>query len=209
MALNSGQAMPVLTKPKIGEENKLAIALQSNLIRVAVLDDIRESLRLVMVKIGLRAQNWPNDLEKLVLFEHIRENFGGNTVEEIKLAFEMAMAGKLDLPIEDVKCYENFSCAYFSLIMTSYQRWSSQAYRQIEKPVNVETKIFSQEELDNSAREDAERQYQMFLRGYALKGLEINKCILEHDGLLKEGESVIQFFNRKSDNGSTNIYTRV
>lgn len=69
-------------------------------------------------------------------------------------------------------------------------------------------RIFTQAELDDSAREDAERQYQSFLRGIELKGLSINKAILEKDGLLKEGESVMDFFKRKASALQTNIYKR-
>lgn len=70
----------------------------------------------------------------------------------------------------------------------------------------LEQKIFTDEELDNSAREDAERQYQGFLKQWPLKGIEINKVILQKDGLLLEGEGVIDFFKRRALKGHTNIY---
>ncbi len=71
-----------------------------------------------------------------------------------------------------------------------------------------EQKIFTQEELDNSAREDAERQYQIFLSGGELKGLSINKSILDQDELLLPDESVIDFFTRRARLGSLNIYKK-
>lgn len=159
-----------------------------------------------MAKLGLRANNLPNDLEKLVLYEHIVQNFGGNRIDEIKLAFDMAISGKFDV---EVNCYENFSCYYFSTIINAYRRWASAAYMQTIKPEPVEQKIFTQDELDNSAREDAERQYQMFLKRFELKGLEITKCILEKDGLLKDGELVIDFFKRMATSGDLHIYKQV
>lgn len=206
MLENSVQVMPESKRQVSGEEKKLAVALQSKLIQDASFDELKESLRLVMVKLGLRAQNWPNDLEKVVLFDHIRENFGGNRVEEIRLAFEMAIAYKLDL--EDVKCYENFSCAYFSLIMTSYQRWSSEAFNHVKLVEPPPQKIFSEEEIENSARQDVELQYQRFLKGFEVKGLGINKIILEKDKLLQDGEDVFDFFKRKAMSGIFNIYKR-
>lgn len=72
----------------------------------------------------------------------------------------------------------------------------------------LEQKIFTQEELDDSAREDAERQYQGFLKGFELKGLPINEAILKKDGLLKDGESVLDFFKRRALKGSLNIYVQ-
>lgn len=82
-----------------------------------------------------------------------------------------------------------------------------------------EQKIFTQEELDDSAREDAERQYQMFLRGYELVNPEISKQILVADGLMKDcetyenglrkdAETVIDFFKRRLNAGALNIYKK-
>jgi hypothetical protein len=206
VALSPEQAKPELIKPKTGDDSALEKAIHSPTIRQSSVDEIKQVLRLVMVKIGLRAQNWPSDEEKAVLIEHIISNFGGNNVDEIKLAFEMCMAGKLDLRPEDSKCYENFSCAYFSTIMTAYREWSAQAYKFIKPPEKPVQKIFTQDELDNGAREDAERQYQLFLKNYPLRGVDITKCILEQDGLLKNGESVYDFFKRRAMNGNANIY---
>lgn len=52
----------------------------------------------------------------------ILRNYPGHTVDEIRLAFDLAIAGKLDV---DAKCYENFSCEYFGRIMTAYRKWAS------------------------------------------------------------------------------------
>lgn len=198
-----------LQKLKTGEEIGLVKAINNEIIKHSPIENIKQVLRLVMIKIGLRANNWPSEEEKVVLIDHIYENFGGHTPEEIRLAFEMAIAGKLELKPDDVKCYENFSCAYFSTIMNAYRLWASQAYKTLPTDVPPPQKIFSQEELDNSAREDVERQYQMFIRGLELRGVAINKPILEQDGLLKEGEDVISFFKRRAENGFQNIYKPV
>ena len=202
---------PELKKPKSGEEKKLAEALKSKLIKDASLEEIKEMLRFVMVKIGMRAQNWPNDLEKVILHQHIVENFGGNNLEEIRLAFEMGIAGKLRFhENESIVPFENFSCLYFSSVMNAYRNWSSEAYNQVKKEVEVklEQKIFSQEELDDSAREDVERNYQMFLRRIELKNIDINKSILFKDGLISLTETVFEFFTRKALAGLENIYKR-
>ncbi len=86
-------------------------------------------LRYVMVKIGLRAQNWPSPEETGLLIHHIMTNYGGHTAAEIQLAFDMAVTGKLEC---EVNCFENFSCLYFSGIMNAYRKWASQqaAYEQ-------------------------------------------------------------------------------
>lgn len=210
MVAKPGQVMQELKPSKTGDEGKLELALRTVFIKDASFEQVKEQLRLVMLKIGIRAQNLPNDLEKLILYQHIVENFSGNKLDEIKLAFDMAIGGKLDIEEKEIPCYENFSCLYFSKIMNAYRKWSAQAYRQVEKTIEVppEQKIFSKEELEDSEREDVERQFSLFLKGHKLKGLEFNRSILEKDGLIKEGENIIDFFKRRVVGGIPNIYTK-
>lgn len=200
-----------MTKQKTGDESQLELAIKTPPISKCSVDEIKQVLRLVMIKVGLRSQNWPEEQEKAVLIEHIVSNYGGHTVAEIKLAFELGIAGKLQFgENESIVAFENFSCLYFSSVMNAYRRWSAQVYRQIE-PNLIEKppqKIFTQAEIEDGAREDAERQYQLFLKGHELRGLQMNKEILEKDGLLKEGEGVIDFFTRSVQNLKPNIYTR-
>lgn len=71
-----------------------------------------------------------------------------------------------------------------------------------------EQKIFSQEEIDDTHREDVERQYQLFLKGNEIRSVELNKSILWKDMLLSEGETVVDFFIRKKEKGCKNIYVK-
>ena len=110
---------------KSGEE-KFEIAVQGNVIAVSPLERLKEVLRLVMLKVGIRGNNLPEEEEKAVLLMHIVEYYGRHTCEEIKLAFDLALEDKLDLEMKEVKTYENFSCLYFSTIMNAYRKWSVQ-----------------------------------------------------------------------------------
>lgn len=163
-----------------------------------------------MLLVGIRPQNLPSKEEAGILFNHITKHYSGHTVAEIRLAFEMAIAGELDVSSDDVKAYENFTPIYFSQIINSYRRWSVQEFKQNIKSIEPlpPQKIFSQEELDDGAREDIERQYQMFLKQLELKGAEFNRSILKKDGLLNEGETTMQFFKRKAEAGAQNIYVK-
>lgn len=114
---------------KTGEALNFELAISEKRINDDDPERLKQVLRLVMVKIGLRSNNWPNDEEKKILLAHIFENFGGHTVSEIRLAFEMAMDGKFDV---DANCYENFSCLYFSKIMEAYRGWAKEMFRQIK-----------------------------------------------------------------------------
>ncbi len=95
------------------------------------------------MKIGLRATNLPTPEETAVLIAHIVTEYGNHSLEEVKLAFDMGIAGKLDF--EDnagIICYENFSCLYFSGVMNAYRKWSKDAYKQtkMETPIMIEEK---------------------------------------------------------------------
>jgi hypothetical protein len=127
-AQNSEQALLELIPPKSGD---LSDAISNKPIVERNLEELKEALRYVMVKIGLRSQNWPSEEEKGTLISHIIANYGGHTPEEIMLAFDMAILRKLDLDEREIPCYENFSCLYFSTIMNAYRLWAKQEYKYI------------------------------------------------------------------------------
>lgn len=122
-----------------GEQSRFIEAINKPIIKNCTQGNVKDTLALVMVKVGLRAANIPNDLETAVLLSHIATEYGNHTCEEIKLAFDLAIAAKLDL--KDVSCYENFSCLYFSTIMNAYRLWAKEQAAQIKtKPVEKEEK---------------------------------------------------------------------
>lgn len=113
--------------------DKLEVALLDN--RIAYLTDVeplKQALRYAMVLVGIKAHNVPNEREKTVLLQFIVNNYGGHTPAEIKLAFDLAVAGELD--VDDVKCYENFSPLYFSTIMIAYRKWARDTYKPKPQP---------------------------------------------------------------------------
>lgn len=137
---NQKEQVPIEWKPCVtGEEEIFTKALQHNPINKSTVEELKQVLKLVMIKVGIRANNLPNDVEKEVLIEHIITNYGNHTPMEIKLAFDMAVSGKLDdmdskgnvIDLE-TNCYENFSCLYFSKIMNSYRRWARQTHNQLK-----------------------------------------------------------------------------
>lgn len=128
-----------LKPSKIGE---FAIAIQSpKICALTNLEPLTNALKYVMMLLGMRANNLPNDHEKAYLIKHIHTNYGGHTPAEIKLAFELAVAGKLPIDISEVKCYENFSCLYFSTIMNAYRVWAKEKYRESEKELLQDTEL--------------------------------------------------------------------
>lgn len=95
-----------------------------------------------MVLIGLRAQNYPGEVEKQILLNFIQEHYGGHTPAEIKLAFEMAILRKLDI---DPVCYENFSIGYFAGIMEAYRDWAREQVKLLPEP-ELKPRVFTAQE---------------------------------------------------------------
>lgn len=128
---------------KTSEEERFLSSIGTQKIKDATLEDIKQPLRYAMVKVGLRAQNFPTEEEKGILLAHVVQEFGANTLDEIRLAFDLLISEQLDLEDKERICYENFSCAYLSLVMNSYRRWANNVYEQHSpkyNPLQIEHK---------------------------------------------------------------------
>lgn len=132
-----------------------------------------QALRYSMLIVGIREQNFPKEEEAGVLIEFIRRHYGGHTVKEIRLAFEMAIAGKLDV---DSRAFENFSIQYFSSIMNSYRKWAAQEYRQHAetRPKQTIDKLSAYLNYARARLFDYDRMLQPPLRGLLQKKKLLN-----------------------------------
>lgn len=137
MVKKQGVQVRTELKPlRIGEENDFALAIQSHKIIDGERELLMQAVRYSMLKVGIRAANIPSGEEKEILIAHIVKNYGNHTPDEIKLAFDMAINGKLRNAkgeTTDPNCFENFSCQYFSRIMNDYRTWSAQTMEQFTR----------------------------------------------------------------------------
>ena len=134
--------MPELMPSPSGEVAKFQQALQTQRIAQLDTEPLKQALRYAMVLVGIKAHNVPNDREKAVLIQFIQKNYGGHTPDEIRLAFDLAVSGDLD--VEDVKCYENFSPLYFAQIMNAYRIWARHKHKELKpkpKELTAEEKL--------------------------------------------------------------------
>lgn len=83
--------------------------------------DFNACLKTSMIKVGVRASNIPEGVEKEVLIKFLMDNFKEFTPEMINKAFDMALSGKLDL--KDSSCYGDFSCEYLGRILSAYRNF--------------------------------------------------------------------------------------
>jgi len=160
----NSEHLPQEWKPSIifNASANIIIQAQSNqTLRLRNEEDLKQVLRYAMVLVGLRANNMPTDEEKFVLLNFIRSNFGNQTPEEIKLAFELAVSGKLGI---DAKCYENFSCEYFGRIMKAYIDYARQETITVIKEIEAPKVIPSDADLKMAAINSANMYSQEMIR---------------------------------------------
>jgi hypothetical protein len=141
--------------------NIILQAQSTQSLRLRNEEDLKQVLRYAMVLVGLRGNNMPTEEEKFVLLNFIRSNFGNQTPEEIKLAFELAISGKFAI---DAKCYENFSCEYFGRIMKAYIDYARQETITVPKVEEVVKEIPSDADLKMAAINSANMYAQEMMR---------------------------------------------
>jgi hypothetical protein len=112
-------------------------------------EPIRQAFRYIFTLIGLKAENIPSELQKVVLLNYVKSELGHFTPEELCLAFRLAVSKRLDVEIQH---YQNFNAIYLSEVMESFriqkQNAVSEYRRQLksiemknENEVSPETKL--------------------------------------------------------------------
>jgi hypothetical protein len=149
-----------LKPSKIGDPDFSAAIAQSKIAQ-APDEDLKQSLRYAMLLVGIRAQNMPQEEERAVLLSFVRRTYPGHTAAEIRLAFEKAVSGELNLSPDEVKPYENFSCEYIGRIMRAYRAWAASQYKEHEKVAQDEPERLESPKL--SAAEFVDFFYQSYL----------------------------------------------
>ena len=161
------QGEPEQTLSKIGKD---ATMLQKAITapKFEFLDEksIRAAIKYSMLMVGLKQAEIDafSEIEKQLFVNFLKNHFSSLTIQEYKNAFELAILGKLPLKPEDINCYQNFSIAYVSKILTAYREWANKTYNDnrhiLEKPV--------QKELPAACvdwKEYCELSYQQFIKG--------------------------------------------
>ena len=110
-------------------------ATQSKYIKDCNDREIAEKLSIIYYMIGLRPQHFPTQQEDAFLFNYIKFNYGFRGIEELVIAFDLAIKDVLD--IEDVKVYDQFSPEYLNRIMNGYKKHITFLAKNIQKPTKL------------------------------------------------------------------------
>ena len=103
---------------------------------------LRENLAYIFTIIGLT--RLPDVTELEVIEDYIRTTYPYFTIQEMRIAFKMAVQGKFDCNIEH---YEKFSPKYISGIMNAYKSKANQVRKNIPPPPEQPVKQLTEDEI--------------------------------------------------------------
>ncbi len=110
---------------------------------------LRENLAYISTLIGLT--RLPDVVELEVIEDFIRTTYPFFTIQEMRIAFKMAVQGKFDCNIEH---YEKFSPKYISGIMNAYKAKANQVRKNIPPPPDPPAKQLTDEEIVEFTKND-------------------------------------------------------
>lgn len=103
---------------------------------------LRENLAYIFTLIGLT--RLPDTTELEVIEDYIRTTYPFFTIQEMRIAFKMAVQGKLDCNIEH---YEKFSPKYISGVMNAYKLKANQVRKNLPPPPDQPVKQLTEQEI--------------------------------------------------------------
>jgi len=194
--------MPLQSGYKV--DNEIAEAFKGNKLNLVSPVTLKENLAYIFTLLGFT--KYPDTQEMVVIEDFIRTSYPLFTVEEFRLAFKMAVQGKLDCSTEH---YEKFSPKFIGQVMSAYTKKALEVRKMIKPIVNEiqppklsddDIVSFTQKEWLQSAKNDfnrvfnADKVFAILLKQGKLKFnehemLEIIKIVRE-DNLMKMNKLV-------------------
>ena len=160
-------------------DNEIAEAFKGNKLNLVSPVTLKENLAYIFTLLGFN--KYPDTQEMIVIEDFIRTSYPLFTVEEFRLAFKMAVQGKLDCSTEH---YEKFSPKFIGQVMAAYTKKALEVRKmikpiinEIEPPKLTDEQIvsFTQKEWLESAKNDfnkvfnANRVFDILLKQGKLK----------------------------------------
>lgn len=166
------QNLPTPIHSKTGLTGQVATAFNQPRIRDLGQNapvEIKKLLGQLFILTGLRKENFPDELQTGILIQFIFEDLGQYTLEEIKLAFRMAVKGDLNV---EANHYQSFSAPYIASIVSGYVQVRTSTLRAIranENALKIDSKMEHTDQEKKTIRKDyiltcILKPYQYFLK---------------------------------------------
>jgi len=110
-------------------DNEIAEAFKGNKLNLVSPVTLKENLAYIFTLLGFT--KYPDTQEMIVIEDFIRTSYPLFTIEEFRLAFKMAVQGKLDCSTEH---YEKFSPKFIGQVMAAYTKKALEVRKMI-KPI--------------------------------------------------------------------------
>ena len=139
-------------------DNAISEAFKGNKLNLVSSIVLKENLAYIFTLLGFT--KYPDTQEMVVIEDFIRTSYTLFTVEEFRLAFKMAVQGKLDCSTEH---YEKFSPKFIGQVMSAYTKKALEVRKMIKPIINEieppkltddDIVLFTQKEWLQSAKND-------------------------------------------------------
>ena len=144
-------------------DNEIAEAFKGNKLNLVSPITLKENLAYIFTLLGFT--KYPDTQEMVVIEDFIRTSYPLFTIEEFRLAFKMAVQGKLDCSTEH---YEKFSPKFIGQVMSAYTKKAIQVRKMIKPIINEieppklsddDIVLFTQKEWLESPKNDFNRVF--------------------------------------------------
>jgi hypothetical protein len=144
-------------------DNEIAEAFKGNKLNLVSPITLKENLAYIFTLLGFT--KYPDTQEMIVIEDFIRTSYPLFTIEEFRLAFKMAVQGKLDCSTEH---YEKFSPKFIGQVMSAYTKKAIQVRKMIKPIINEieppklsddDIVLFTQKEWLESPKNDFNRVF--------------------------------------------------
>ena len=112
--------------------NEIQRILDSKKVGQSTSTEMIATLVKIYMLIGLRQNNYPNDVETKIIRTYILTNYPIKTLDELYLAFDLAVKDKLEY---ELKVYDSFTIPMLNGVMTGYKKWLYNESLKVQKPV--------------------------------------------------------------------------
>ena len=114
-------------------------AMQAKLVRDASNAELAAEFQKIYFIIGLRPHHFPDDNQSVLIFNYLRTSYPLRTLDELFLAFDMAIKGIFE--VNELKVYDQFTIAYMVGILNAYRKYVNNINSTIEYKPPVQQKV--------------------------------------------------------------------
>lgn len=177
-------------------DNEILKSFNGDKLNIVSPITLRENLAYIFTLLGFK--NYPDKEEMTIIEDFIRTSYPLYTIQEFRIAFKMAVQGKLDCSTEH---YEKFSPKFIGQIMLAYTKKANEV-RKIAKPITNEIeppKLTDQDIVSFTQKEWLESPKNDFNRVFNAE--KVFDILLKQGKLKFEPEQMIQIIRIvKEDN---------